>query len=127
MRIAAQAAEALAYLHTLSHPIFHGHVKSANILLDHNLSAKVSDFGCSMIISAEENLQAVKGTMGYIDPEYLLNFELTDKSDVYSFGVVLLELLTRRMPLYRNIRRALYLCSRRQQRRTSFWNSWIGR
>nr|TKW03836.1 hypothetical protein SEVIR_7G067800v2 [Setaria viridis] len=81
LRIAAQAAEAIAYLHTLSHPIFHGHVKPANILLDHNLSPKVSDFGCSMIRSAEENLQAVKGTMGYIGPEYLLNFEFTDKSD----------------------------------------------
>lgn len=96
LRIAAESAEALAYLHTLNHPIFHGDIKSANILLDHDLSAKVSDFGCSMIRSAEENLQAVKGTMGYLDPEYLLNFELTDKSDIYSFGVVLLELLTRR-------------------------------
>ncbi|CAN6234697.1 unnamed protein product [Urochloa humidicola] len=99
LRIATETAEALAYLHTLNHPIFHGDVKSANILLDHNLAAKVSDFGCSMIMSAEENLQAVKGTMGYLDPEYLLNFELTDKSDVYSFGVVLLELLTRRTAL----------------------------
>ncbi|XP_062185086.1 wall-associated receptor kinase 2-like [Phragmites australis] len=99
LKIAAESAEALAYLHTLNHPIFHGDVKSANILLGHDLSAKVSDFGCSMIRSAEENLHAVKGTMGYLDPEYLLNFELTDKSDVYSFGVVLLELLTRRKAL----------------------------
>ena len=49
-----------------------------------------------MIRSADENVQVVKGTMSYLDPEYLLNFELTDNSDVYSFGVVLLELITRR-------------------------------
>ncbi|RCV33176.1 hypothetical protein SETIT_7G061600v2 [Setaria italica] len=99
LKIASEIAAALAYLHSLSHPVFHGDVKSVNILLGHDLSAKVSDFGCSMIRSADENVQVVKGTMGYLDPEYLLNFELTDKSDVYSFGVVLLELLTRRRAL----------------------------
>ncbi|CAO1939153.1 unnamed protein product [Urochloa humidicola] len=99
LKIATEIAAALAYLHSLSHPVFHGDVKSVNILLGHNLAAKVSDFGCSMIRSADENVQVVKGTMGYLDPEYLLNFELTDKSDVYSFGVVLLELLTRRLAL----------------------------
>ncbi|XP_039772498.1 wall-associated receptor kinase 2-like [Panicum virgatum] len=99
LKIAAEIAAALAYLHSLSHPVFHGDVKSVNILLGHDLSARVSDFGCSMIRSADENVQVVKGTMGYLDPEYLLNFELTDKSDVYSFGVVLLELITRRTAL----------------------------
>ncbi|CAN6248222.1 unnamed protein product [Urochloa humidicola] len=48
------------------------------------------------IAIAEEKFHGVKGTMGYLDPEYLLNFNITDKSDVYSFGVVLLELITRR-------------------------------
>ncbi|RCV33173.1 hypothetical protein SETIT_7G061400v2 [Setaria italica] len=99
LKIATEIATALAYLHSLSHPIFHGDIKSVNILIGHNLSAKLSDFGCSMIRSADDNVQVVKGTMGYLDPEYLLNFELTDKSDVYSFGVVLLELLTRRTAL----------------------------
>ncbi|CAO2041932.1 unnamed protein product [Urochloa humidicola] len=99
LKIAAEIATALAYLHSLSHPILHGDIKSVNILIGHDLSAKVSDFGCSMIRSADDNVQVVKGTMGYLDPEYLLNFELTDKSDVYSFGVVLLELLTRRTAL----------------------------
>ncbi|KAK3144969.1 hypothetical protein QOZ80_4AG0320520 [Eleusine coracana subsp. coracana] len=96
LKIATKSAEALAYLHSLNHPILHGDVKSANILLAPDLSPKVSDFGCSMITSTVENIQVVKGTLGYLDPEYLLKFELTDKSDVYSFGVLLLELLTRK-------------------------------
>ncbi|KAG8063949.1 hypothetical protein GUJ93_ZPchr0004g39840 [Zizania palustris] len=97
--VAADSAEALAYLHLLDHPILHGDVKSANILLSTNFIAKISDFGCSKIRAVNENDNMVKGTIGYLDPEYLLKFELTDKSDVYSFGVVLLELLTRRKPL----------------------------
>ncbi|KAF0892632.1 hypothetical protein E2562_017612 [Oryza meyeriana var. granulata] len=100
LEIAAQSAEALAFLHSLDHPIFHGDVKSANILIGDRFIAKVSDFGCSMFrAAADENANVVKGTIGYLDPEYLFNFQLTDKSDVYSFGVVLLELLTRRKPL----------------------------
>ncbi|KAB8095379.1 hypothetical protein EE612_023407, partial [Oryza sativa] len=101
LKVAAESAEALAYLHSsLDHPIIlHGDVKSTNILLSNNFIAKVSDFGCSKIRTADENYDVVKGTMGYLDPEYLRNFQLTDKSDVYSFGVVLLELLTRRTPL----------------------------
>jgi serine/threonine protein kinase len=99
LKIATEIATALAYLHSVSHPICHGDVKSVNILIGHNLSTKLSDFGSSMIRSADDNVQVVKGTMGYLDPEYLLNFELTDKSDVYSFGVVLLEILTRRTAL----------------------------
>ncbi|KAG8063956.1 hypothetical protein GUJ93_ZPchr0004g40374 [Zizania palustris] len=99
LKVAADSAEALAYLHLLDHPILHGDVKSANILLSTNFIAKISDFGCSKIRAVNENDNMVKGTIGYLDPEYLLKFELTDKSDVYSFGVVLLELLTRRKPL----------------------------
>ncbi|XP_037403731.1 wall-associated receptor kinase 2-like [Triticum dicoccoides] len=97
LRIAAQAARALAYLHSLAHPILHGDVKPANILLGDGWVAKVSDFGCSTI---DEKTQVVaRGTPGYVDPEYLLEYQLTDKNDVYSFGVLLLELLTGKKPL----------------------------
>ncbi|BAS88826.1 Os04g0372100 [Oryza sativa Japonica Group] len=97
LRIAAESADALAHLHSLPHPILHGDVKPANILLTEELVAKVSDFGCSTI--DEKTQVAPKGTPGYLDPDYLLEYQLTAKNDLYSFGVILVELLTGKRPL----------------------------
>ncbi|XP_062005626.1 nodulation receptor kinase-like [Rosa rugosa] len=103
LSIALGAARGLTHLHNFAgRCIIHRDVKSSNILLDHSMCAKVADFGFSKYAPQEGDSGAsleVRGTAGYLDPEYYTTHHLSAKSDVFSFGVVLLEIVTGREPL----------------------------
>eukprot|EP01018_Ginkgo_biloba_P010710 Gb_12130 [translate_table: standard] len=94
--IALGTAKGLAYLHEeCSVKVIHCDIKPENILLDENYTAKVSDFGLAKLISREHShvFTTLRGTRGYLAPEWLTNSAISDKSDVYSFGMVLLEII----------------------------------
>lgn len=95
--IASDVAEALAYLHDLPDgAVVHRDVKPTNVLLAADGTAKLSDFGVSKVVPLETShiSTEVKGTRGYVDPEYFAAGKVSEAADVYSFGVMLLQLLT---------------------------------
>ncbi|KAG5035190.1 putative receptor-like protein kinase [Glycine soja] len=76
--------------------ILHLDVKPENILLDENFRALVSDFGLAKLIGKDEShkeVSAIRGTRGYLAPEWLLEKGISDKTDIYSYGMVLLEIV----------------------------------
>ncbi|XP_062079148.1 BRASSINOSTEROID INSENSITIVE 1-associated receptor kinase 1-like isoform X5 [Humulus lupulus] len=96
-RISLGSARGLAYLHDECDPkIIHRGVKTANILLDEEFEAVVGDFGLAKLMDHKDThvTTAVRGTVGYIAPEYLSTGKSSEKTDVFGYGVMLLELIT---------------------------------
>ncbi|KAL1210358.1 G-type lectin S-receptor-like serine/threonine-protein kinase SD2-5 [Cardamine amara subsp. amara] len=94
--IALGTAKGLAYLHEdCDARIVHCDIKPENILLDDNFNAKVSDFGLAKLMTREQShvFTTMRGTRGYLAPEWITNYAISEKSDVYSYGMVLLELI----------------------------------
>ncbi|CAN6466287.1 unnamed protein product [Victoria cruziana] len=95
-QIAVGTAKGLSYLHEeCAVKIIHCDVKPENILLDANFSPRISDFGLAKLLSREESqaFTTMRGTRGYLAPEWLTTSVVSTKSDIYSYGMVLLELV----------------------------------
>ncbi|CAL5385380.1 unnamed protein product [Camellia sinensis] len=102
--IAVGSAKGLAYLHDeCLEWVLHCDVKPQNILLDSNYQPKVADFGLSKLLNRgdghDSGFSRVRGTRGYMAPEWIFNFRITSKVDVYSYGVVMLEMVTGKSPM----------------------------
>ncbi|KAK3042290.1 hypothetical protein RJ639_001885 [Escallonia herrerae] len=98
-QIAIGIARGLFYLHDeCSNQIIHCDVKPQNILLDDYYNARISDFGLAKLLRMDqsETHTAIRGTKGYVAPEWFRNMPITVKADVYSFGVLLLEIICSR-------------------------------
>ncbi|WVZ59144.1 hypothetical protein U9M48_009336 [Paspalum notatum var. saurae] len=116
--IAVDVADALEYLHNdCEPPIVHCDLKPSNILLDHEFVAHVGDFGLAKILHNQANEQLVdskstvgiRGTIGYVAPEYGEGGQVSPCGDVYSFGIVILELFTGIAPTHDMFRDGLTL------------------
>jgi serine/threonine protein kinase len=101
--IAMGTAKGLAYLHEeCLEWILHCDIKPQNILVDYDYQPKVADFGLSKLLNRDDldnsNFSRIRGTRGYMAPEWVFNLQITSKVDVYSYGVVVLEMITGKSP-----------------------------
>ncbi|OWM91423.1 hypothetical protein CDL15_Pgr017341 [Punica granatum] len=99
MGIVRNIARGLLYLHEeCETQIIHCDIKPGNILIDENRRAKISDFGLSKLLKPDQTntFTGIRGTRGYVAPEWHKNLPITTKADVYSFGIVLLEIICSR-------------------------------
>ncbi|XP_058067712.1 probable LRR receptor-like serine/threonine-protein kinase At3g47570 [Magnolia sinica] len=101
LNIAIDVALVLDYLHHhCQTPIVHRDLKPSNILLDNDMIAHVSDFGLARFISevAQSSSVGIKGSIGYIAPEYAMGGKASTQGDVYSYGILILEMITGKGP-----------------------------
>lgn len=112
LEIAIDSARALWFLHTYPGGcIVHRDIKPTNILLGDNYQAKLSDFGLSKVMAIDQSYvtSEVRGTFGYVDPEYQTNSRVNPSSDVYSFGIVLLQIISGKRVLNLNLKKPMPL------------------